>query len=422
MLLQPPSPPLAREPARRSSLRRALALAAGLAMGTMACDKVPLTAPAGTVITLVATTNVLPINGSTNVVAVLIENGTTSTGSGTGATSTPSAGTPVHNGTLVTFTTSLGRVEPAEARTTNGRVEVVLIADGRSGTATVTAFSGSATQKIDVKIGAAAAERVAVTASPSSVPANGGTATVSARVEDASGNPLTGVPVTFTTTAGTLSTPSALTNDNGFATTFLSTTAEATVTASSGGKTSTAVVRVRSRSTIAMTAPSGTLYVGAPVSFTVTPGSGVAFSGVTIDFGDGRSDTLGAISSATPVVHFYTSDGIFQATVRGRDIDGGTAEASAGVGVIPLTFTASSSPTSAAVQTLFSFTVTGLPASVPIDRFVWNFGDGTSTTTTTTSTTHAYVTPGLKTVSVTVYPLYGDAKSATFQVIVIETN
>ena len=43
----------------------------------VACDKVPLLAPAGTVITLVSTSNTLPINGSTDVVAVLIENGST---------------------------------------------------------------------------------------------------------------------------------------------------------------------------------------------------------------------------------------------------------------------------------------------------------------------------------------------------------
>ncbi len=309
---------------RTSSLGRTLALAAIVALGAMACDKVPLTAPAGTVITLVASTNVLPINGSTSLIAVLIENGTTSTGTGQGATTTPSAGTPVHNGTLVNFTTSLGRIEPAEARTTNGRVSVVLVADGRSGTATVTAFSGSATQKIDIKIGAAAAERVSVTASPSSVPANGGTVSIAARVEDASGNPLSGIPVTFTTTAGVLSSQSVLTNDAGFATTFLSTTSEATVTASSGGKTSTATVRVRSRSTVTLTPPSGSVFVGAAASFTVTPGSGVAFTDVVIDFGDGRSRSLGAISSATIAVNFYTDDGVFQATVVGKDVDGGT--------------------------------------------------------------------------------------------------
>jgi len=407
---------------RTGRLSQVLALAATVALASAACDKVPLTAPAGTVITLVATTNVLPINGSTDLIAVLIENGTTGSGTGTNATTTASAGTPVHNGTLVTFTTSLGRIEPAEARTTNGRVSVTLVADGRSGIATVTAFSGSATQKVEVKIGAAAAERVALTASPSSVPANGGTATISARVEDANGNPLTGVPVTFTTTAGTLSTQSSLTNDSGFATTFLSTTAEATVTASSGGKTSTATVRVRSRSTITMTPPSGSVFVGAPATFTVTPGSGVALTGVTIDFGDGQYLSLGAISSATVAVHYYTDDGVFQAEVRATDVDGGTAVATGSVAVAPITFSASSTTTSGLKNTIFTFTVSGIPTSVAIDRYVWNFGDGAVTTTSTGSTTHAYTTAGLKTVTVTVYPAHGNALTATFQLVVTEPS
>lgn len=422
MLLHGTPSILLRHTLRIGSLGRALAVAVLVAAGAMACDKVPLTAPAGTVITLVAQTNALPINGSTDLVAVLIENGTTSTGTGTGATTTPSAGTPVHNGTLVTFTTSLGRIEPAEARTTNGRVSVTLVADGRSGIAKITAFSGSASQTLEIKIGAAAAERVLVTAAPSIVPATGGQATISARVEDESGNPLIGVPVSFSTTAGTLSAQSGLTNDSGFATTVLTTTTEATVTANAGSMSSTATIKVRSRSSITLTSPTGAVYVGAPATFVVKPGTAVAFRNVFIEFGDGESWDLGAISSDTTVVHYYTSDGLFQATVTGTDVDGGAAEARGSVGVAPISFAVSSTPTTAAKNELFVFAVTGLPASVPIDRFVWSFGDGGAQTTSVASTTHAYTTAGIKTVTVTVYPLYGGSKAATFQVLVTETS
>ena len=407
---------------RRSSVGvpgATMAMAAAVLIASAACDKVPLTAPAGTVITLIASTNVLPINGSTDLIAVLIENGTT--GTGTGGASTPSAGTPVHNGTLVTFTTSLGRIEPAEARTSNGRVTVKLVADGRSGTATITAFSGSATKALDVKIGAAAAERVAVTASAATVPASGGTVTISARVEDVSGNPLSGVPVAFTTTGGTLGAASALTNENGVATTTLSTTTEATVTASAGGKTGTATIKIRSRSKITLGPPSGTVFVGAAAAFTVTPDAAVAFKDVTIDFGDGESRPLGAISSTTTVVHFYTEDGVFQATVVGSDVDGGVAEASGSVGVIPFTFSASGLPTSGPLTTVFAMSVTGIPASVPIERYEWSFGDGNTRNTNTNSTTHGYQIAGLKTITVTVVPRYGSPVSTTFQILVTGT-
>ena len=393
---------------------KTLALASVVALGAVSCDKVPLTAPAGTVITLISATNVLPINGSTDLVAVLIENGTTSTG--TGGTSTTSAGTPVHNGTLVTFTTSLGRVEPAEARTVNGRVTVSLVADGRSGTAIVTAFSGSATEKVEVLIGAAAAERVSVTASPTSVPANGGTATIVARVEDKNGNALFGVPVTFTTDAGTLSAQSVLSNENGFATTLLSTTLAATVTATSGGKQGTAKVAVRSRSTVTVTAPATALFTGGAAAFTITPGTGVAMREVTIDFGDGDSLAIGAISSATVVQHFYEEDGIFVVEVRGFDVDGGVAEALTSVAVSPFPYSVGASPTTGDLDVVFLFTVNEIPSTVPIEKYVWNFGDGQTQTTGSKSVAHKYQSIGTKTITVTIFPVHGDPRTATVQV------
>jgi hypothetical protein len=396
-----------------------LALAACGAAGSSACDKMPLTAPAGTVITLVSSTNALPINGSADLVAVLIENGS-SGGTGTGAGAATSSGTPVHNGTLVTFTTSLGRIEPFEARTHNGRVIVKLIADQRSGEASINAFSGGAkATEIKVKIGAAAAERVALTAAPTSVPANGGTAQLSARVEDISGNPLVGVPVVFTTTAGSLGAPSALTNDSGIATTTLSTTTEATVTAAAGGKSSTVTVRVRSRSTVGVTGPSGSVFVGAAATFTITPGATVALTRVTIDYGDGSSDTYGALSSATTAVHFYEDDGVFQVTVRATDVDGGTAEATAGVAVVPWGFSATGFPTTGALGTVFSFSVTGVPTTVPIDHYEWEFGEnGAARDTDSAATSFEYLSRGAKTVRVTVVPLYGPRRTHTFQISV----
>src|SRR4030095_1626379 len=129
-----------------------------------ACDKVPLLAPSGSVISVFASANTVPLNGDIEVVANVIENGTTSTPTtpttpgtttpgtgttGTTSTTTAGAGTPVQNGTLVSFTTTIGRIEPSEARTTNGQVKVRFIPGGQSGTATITAYSGGASGKIE---------------------------------------------------------------------------------------------------------------------------------------------------------------------------------------------------------------------------------------------------------------------------------
>ncbi len=87
---------------------------------------------------------------------------------------------------------------PSEARTQNGVATVQFLGNGQSGKATIKALSGgSASDALELSVGAGAAGRVSVTANPASVPAAGGTTTISAAVVDASGNPLSGVPVTF---------------------------------------------------------------------------------------------------------------------------------------------------------------------------------------------------------------------------------
>ncbi len=138
-------------------------------------------------ISLFATANTVPVNGEIEIVATAIENGTTRRRRRRRpprprrhrrprqrrprrrpSTSTPGAGTPVQNGTVITFTTTLGRIEPADARTNNGQVRVRFISSsGQSGVATITAFSGGASGKLEnLRVGTAAAERVLLSATP----------------------------------------------------------------------------------------------------------------------------------------------------------------------------------------------------------------------------------------------------------------
>src|SRR4029453_17929694 len=147
-------------------------------------------------------------------------NGTPGTPTTPTSTSSAGAGTPVHNGTVVTFTTTIGRIEPSEARTNNGQVRVTYFANGQSGTATITAFSGGASGKLEnLKVGSAGADRLLRTASPQALACSGGSSTVSARVEDVSGVGLPAVPVTFTTTKGAVNPGSVITDSNGTAAT-----------------------------------------------------------------------------------------------------------------------------------------------------------------------------------------------------------
>src|SRR3954451_13305350 len=211
------------------------------ALVASSCDKVPLLAPTGTVITLFPGASTVPVDGNVEIIATVIENGVASASPSTGTpgtgtpgagttaptttTTTAGAGTPVQNGTLVSFTTTIGRIEPSEARTTNGQVRVRFFPGNQSGTATITAFSGGASGKLEnLKVGSAAAERLIVSASPQTLPAGGGNATITARVEDVSGAGLPGIPVTFTADNGSLNPVTATTDSSGVATSMLTAT------------------------------------------------------------------------------------------------------------------------------------------------------------------------------------------------------
>jgi hypothetical protein len=294
----------------RASFRFLFACASALiAVSTTAgCNKVPLLAPSGTTITLGTNSTIVQSNGSALVTATLLE----------------SSGTPVQNGTSVTFSTNLGRLTPVEAETVNGVATAQFQATGGSGVAEIRAASGgakpadTANPTLKISVGASAAGRLSVTASPTTVPATGGSSTISAVVSDTAGNPLREVPVTFSSTAGTLSTAVASTDASGAATTTLTTSRDATVTAStgagatSGTNTGTVVVKANVAGTLAVAVAPNPGVVGQPVAATVTltaAANGTPFQRGTVEWGDGTSTTIGG--SSTTVQHSYTRSGTY---------------------------------------------------------------------------------------------------------------
>jgi hypothetical protein len=406
-----------------------------------ACDKMPLLAPGGTVITIFPATTTVPLNGEIEIVATVIENGTTSTpGTGTPGTPTPGtptpgqpttgtpttttgtsstgAGTPVQNGTLVSFTTTVGRIEPSEARTQNGQVRVKFMAGGQSGVATITAFSGGASGRLEnLRVGTAAVERVVLTANPQTLSPTGGSTELLARVEDASGLPVVGVPVTFSTTSGQIAPNPATTDAEGLARATLTTTREADVTATVAGKRNDPALRVavNPRTGISITAPTTTISAGLPATFTVNVASGTGAGAanirdVTIDFGDGSQQSLGAISGSTTVQHTYNSSGTFPVRAIATDASGFTEQVATSVTILPaqppgVTITASD-PTPNIGQ-IITLTATATGATSTIQQYQWDFGDGTTATTTGPQITKSYGSPGTKVIRVTVVQTVG---------------
>ena len=164
------------------SLQNALAGLALVVLGTSACERVPLTAPSGSTISLTTSVTTLGSNDSTEIVAQLLE----------------AAGVPPHSGTTVTFTTNMGRVVPAVAETdASGRARVTFQAAGASGTAVISAASGGASSgtngSVRIAVGTAAVGRVSLSANPNPISANGGVATITANVVDLNGGVLPGV-------------------------------------------------------------------------------------------------------------------------------------------------------------------------------------------------------------------------------------
>jgi hypothetical protein len=421
-----------------STLLASLA-AISLALG---CDKVPLLAPTGSVITIFPSSNNVASNGQMKIIATVIEQGVASTTTpttpttgtpttgtpttGTTSTSSAGAGTPVQNGTVITFTTTLGRIEPREARTRNGQAEVTFFADGQSGTATITAFSGGASGKLEnLKVGTAAAERVLLTATPQTLGPTGGVSEIAARVEDVSGLGLIGVPVNFITDAGTLSASSAVTDQSGVARTTLNTPRQAKVTANVAGKTADVTVNLNPRTGISITAPTTPVSAGVPAIFTINVGTTANVRDVTVSWGDGQVQSLGAISASTTVAHTYQDAGTFTVRAVATDTSGFAEPVSTTIIVLPaqppsVTITA---PQSATVNTnvIVSANVTG--ATSTIVRYIWNFGPDAIPQTLETSsrqTTVRWIIPGTKTFSVRVVQASGPEGDQVASITIVQ--
>jgi adhesin/invasin len=375
-----------------------------------ACDKVPLLAPTGSVINLFPVTTTVAPNSEVQIIATVIENGVASGGSGGltggGTTTRTGAGTPVQNGTLITFTTTIGRIEPSEARTHNGEVTVKLITGNASGTASITAYSGGASSQLSLKVGTAAVKTVSVTTTPQSLGSSGGSVLVQATVTDDGGNPLSGVPVTFSTDKGSISPSTATSDANGVATATLTTTSTAKITAASGSATpATATVTVSPFGLTTFSASPSATTAGTPVVFTATPNANANIQNVHIDFGDGTSTDLGAISAATPASNVYCAAGTYTARATVTDASGGTGSLSTTViiGALPITL---SGPATATVNTPVTFTIGGL-GTAQISSFTWTFSDTGSVSTTSPQNSHTFTSRGLKTVRVDVHGISG---------------
>lgn len=353
----------------------AVALAVIVAVVAASCDKVPLTSPTGSTIQLSASTNIVPVDGSAEITATVIE----------------SAGTAVQNGTTVVFRTDLGRMDPPESQTVNGRAISRYFASGMSGVARINAYSGAAatggttptnssapapSTALTLLVGGAAASRITLRAEPPNIPQTGGTIQIFANISDVNGSPVLGAPVTFSiTTGGTggtagtgvLGSPSTQTNASGVAQTSLTTNQTTTVTATVATAASTGAVTANIVVT-ALPVPTLTLNCTPPYSVGVPISCAIAFpatvgatpvQSVTVNWGDGTGEQPQG-SGSTTVSHTYSVPGTYTVTAAATDLNSqrGTAVTTLVVQRVLPTVTLAGLPATATAGSTVTGTVT----------------------------------------------------------------
>ena len=398
-----------------------------------ACDKAQLLAPTRSTISISAPTLLLASGGTAEITAYVVEE----------------AGTPVHNGTTVRFTTTLGTIDPENAQTRNGLARAVFSAGAGSGVAEIRATSGGASGGTDnvnmvrITVGAAAVNTITLRANPGSVGPSGGVVDLIALVVSEGGQGVGGVTVTFATDQGTLTSSTATTNAAGEARTTLTTVQESNVTAAAGTKTSTAVkVTVRLGPIVSLTcAPSsgtgncaGLQASGnnsSIVVLTVTrPTGSSTLRNAILDFGDGESVSLGNLASgSTAVSHAYAGPSgstprSYTATVRAEDVNGESSSATTSIVVAPRSAIGvsltTSSETAVATGQRWTFTATpiGVADAGTIQSYSWDFGDDAEVTTSGGVTSHIYTEEGKFTVTVTLHMVDGRTASATTEILI----
>jgi hypothetical protein len=222
-----------------------------LALAQLTCAQSIMTAPSGSSMSMIANPNIISANGGVSLISVLV---------------IEPSGSPVPDGTVVQFFTTLGVIDE-QGKTNDGVVRVNLRANGRSGVATVSAVSGgdggglpgpsttttstlpsgraptgaqasvpmgAAADPIEVFIGNVNAASVILTANPPRI-TNSNTTHVTATVFDTFGNPLPGVPVFFEVTGSSSTfiddTQPKFTDSNGQATVVVRTRSAVSTTA-----------------------------------------------------------------------------------------------------------------------------------------------------------------------------------------------
>lgn len=166
------------------------------------CESVPSLAPSGSSIVLIANPETVEVDVGVSIITAIV---------------TDPDGQPVSNGTLIYFSTSLGRLEHQSMETVNGICNNTFYAGNITGEALIRAHSGGAgSSDVIVRVGNKPAEIMVLTANPSTL-REYETSKISCTLWGENNQPVPNQPVQFTATNGTLHSGGVImyTNENG---------------------------------------------------------------------------------------------------------------------------------------------------------------------------------------------------------------
>jgi PKD repeat protein len=183
-------------------------------------------------------------------------------------------------------------------------------------------------------------------------------------------------------------------------------------------------VTIAAAPTLVITPPATPPSAGLPATFTfavtVAATNGSAIRELTVDWGDGKHQSLGAVTGNAIVSHVYKEAGTYLVTGTVTDASGNSSRVSTAVTVIPVprpTIIITSSPVPAVVNTQTTITIqVTVPAGIGVTDTVIDFGDTTSADlggATSASQPHVYTTTGVFTVTVTVTDTTGQVTIGT---------
>ncbi len=275
------------------------------------CTRVNPTAPDQSILYVSANPPSIPAGGATSTVTVI---------------GYESTGIPLSDGTIIYFSTDIGSID-STATTKDGIARAIFTSDERSGVAHIYVTSGNVKADpypLEIIVGSAALSLLTIGANPSVLPSGGGRSKITAVAFDENGNTLCDIPVVFSTTAGSLSSGGKVlfTNKKGEVKDYLTTTTDATVTATSGSVNASVTVLVETNN------PPTASFVFSPMDPKV--GTKVYFNASSSSDNDGYIVSYkwdfgdGFLGYGVQTSHIYSYTGTFQVTLVVKDDDGAT--------------------------------------------------------------------------------------------------